>query len=106
MAAYASKLNLFFSLGGYGLDSTYRGALTRMALWPAVLAYGEPFTAARAVASGGNPHEVQGDHAAGIACVGVARHRFTADQLRAVRADYVITSLTGELPLEGMEVTA
>lgn len=106
MAAYASKLNRFFSFGGYGSDSTYRGELTRMALRRAALAYGEPVTAARAVVGGDNLHDVQGGHAAGIACVGVARHHFTADQLRAARADYVITYLTGGLPLEGMEVTA
>ncbi|MBT8159539.1 hypothetical protein [Arthrobacter terricola] len=32
MAAYASKLSRFFSIGGYGSDSTYRGEPTRMAL--------------------------------------------------------------------------
>ena len=34
----------------------------------------------------------------GIACVGVASHNFTADQLKEVGADYVITSLADGLP--------
>ena len=38
-------------------------------------------------------------HAAGIQCVGVASHKFNADQLAAGGADYVIRSLKEELPL-------
>lgn len=107
MAAFPSKLNrFFFSFGGYGSDSTYRGELTRMALRRAALVYGEPVTAARAVVLGDNPHDVTAAHAAGIACVGVARLYFTADQHRRAFADCVVTSLTGGLPPEGMEVTA
>jgi phosphoglycolate phosphatase-like HAD superfamily hydrolase len=103
MAAYASNLNLFFSFGGQGSDSTYRGELTRTAPRRAALVYGEPVTAAQAVVVGGN--DVLGAHAAGIACMGVAGLCFTADQLRGAGADYVITSLSGGL-LEGVEVTA
>ncbi|MDR7083790.1 phosphoglycolate phosphatase-like HAD superfamily hydrolase [Arthrobacter ginsengisoli] len=105
MAAFPSKLR-FFSFGGYGSDSTYRGELTRMALRRAALAYGQPVTAARAVVGGDNPPDVPAAHAAGIACLGVASLHFTADQTRRAGADCVVTSLTGGLPLEGMEVTA
>jgi hypothetical protein len=59
MAAFPSKLNRFFSFGGYGSDSTDRGELTRMALRRAALAYGEPVTVARVITSlpGGLPLE-------------------------------------------------
>lgn len=108
MAAYASKLNPFFSFGGHGSDSTYWGVLTITAPRPAALAYGEPVTAARAsgCGCGGNLHDVLGAHAGGIICVGIARHYVTTNQLRGAGADHVMTSLTRGLPPEGMEVTA
>jgi phosphoglycolate phosphatase len=103
---HRGRLNRFFSFGGYGSDSADRGELTRTALRRAGLVYGEPVAPGQSVVVGDTPHDVQGAHAAGIACVGVASHLFTAGQLRAAGADYVITSLTGGLPLEGMGVTA
>jgi phosphoglycolate phosphatase-like HAD superfamily hydrolase len=106
MAAYPSKLNRFSTFGGHGSASTYRGELTRTALRRAALVYGEPVTAARAVVLGGNPHDVPGAHAAGIACVGAASLCSAAVQFRGASADYVITSPTGGPQPEGMEVTA
>ena len=106
MAAFPSKLNRSPSFGGQGSDFTYRGELTRTALRRAALVYGEPVTAARAHVGGGNPHDVPGAHAAGIACVGVASLCFTAVQFLGAGADYVIASPTGGPPLEGKEVTA
>jgi phosphoglycolate phosphatase-like HAD superfamily hydrolase len=37
-------------------------------------------------------------HAAGIPCVAVASHHYTAEQLRAADADYVIDSLVDGPP--------
>jgi phosphoglycolate phosphatase-like HAD superfamily hydrolase len=48
---------------------------------------------------GDTPNDVAAAHAAGIQCVGVASHKFNADQLTAGGADYVIGSLKEELPL-------
>ena len=96
---HRAKLNRFFSFGGYGSDSTDRGQLTRIALRRAALVYGAALTAAQCVVVGDTPHDVEGAHGAGIACVGVASHNFTAEQLRAGGADYVIGSLTDGLPL-------
>jgi phosphoglycolate phosphatase-like HAD superfamily hydrolase len=96
---HRARLNRFFSFGGYGSDASDRGELTRIALRRAALVYGEPVSAAQALVVGDTPHDVEGAHAAGIACVGVGSHKFTVDQLREAGADYAIGSLTEGLPL-------
>ena len=96
---HRARLNRFFSFGGYGSDSTDRGELTRIALKRAALVFGEPVSAAQAIVVGDTPHDVEGAHAAGIACVGVGSHNFTVDQLREAGADYAIASLSAGLPL-------
>jgi len=96
---HRAQLNRFFSFGGYGSDSTDRGELTKIALKRASLVYGEPVPAAQAIAVGDTPHDVEGAHAAGIACVGVGSDKFTVDQLREAGADYAIASLVEGLPL-------
>jgi phosphoglycolate phosphatase-like HAD superfamily hydrolase len=96
---HRARLNRFFSFGVYGSDSTDRGELTKTALKRAALVYGEPVTAAEALVVGDTPHDVEGAHAAGIACVGVGAYHFTADQLREAGADYAISSLAEGLPL-------
>ncbi len=96
---HRAKLNRFFSFGGYGSDSTDRGELTRVALRRAAVVYGEPLDPEHCIVVGDTPHDVEGAHAAGMACVGVASHNFNADQLRAGGADWVIASLKEPLPL-------
>jgi phosphoglycolate phosphatase len=96
---HRAQLNRFFSFGVYGSDSNDRGELTKIALKRATLVYGEPVSADQAIAVGDTPHDVEGAHAAGIACVGVGSHNFTVDQLRDAGADYAIGSLTERLPL-------
>jgi phosphoglycolate phosphatase len=96
---HRAQLNRFFSFGGYGSDSSDRGALTRVALERATMVYGEPLSAAQAIVVGDTPHDVEGAHAAGIACVGVGSHHFNVQQLRDAGADYAITSLQEPLPL-------
>jgi phosphoglycolate phosphatase len=96
---HRAQLNPFFSFGGYGSDSTDRGELTKIALKRASLVYGEPVPVAQAIAVGDTPHDVEGAHAAGIACVGVGSDKFTVDELRQAGADYAIASLVEGLPL-------
>ena len=96
---HRAQLNRFFSFGGYGSDATDRGELTKIALQRATLVYGEPVAPAQAFVVGDTPHDVEGAHAAGMACVGVGSHNFTVEQLRAAGADYVVASLTEGLPL-------
>jgi len=95
---HRANLNRFFSFGGYGSDSSDRGELTRIALTRAAVVYGEPLGPHECVVVGDTPHDVEGAHAAGMACIGVASHKFSADQLRVSGADYVIASLVEGLP--------
>jgi phosphoglycolate phosphatase len=96
---HRARLNRFFSFGGYGSDSADRGELTRIALERGSLVYGEHVAPERAIVVGDTPHDVEGAHAAGIACVGVGSNHFSAEQLRAAGADYAIASLRDGLPL-------
>jgi phosphoglycolate phosphatase len=96
---HRARLNRFFSFGGYGSDATDRGELTRIALKRASLVYGEPLSPAQAIVVGDTPHDVEGAHAAGMACVGVGSHHFSVEQLRDAGADYAIASLQEALPL-------
>jgi phosphoglycolate phosphatase len=95
---HRAALNRFFSFGGYGSDSTDRGELTRIALKRASLVYGEELTPEQAITVGDTPHDVEGAHAAGLACLGVGSHHFTAEQLHDAGADYAVSSLEEQLP--------
>ena len=95
---HRGQLNRFFSFGGYGSDSADRAELTRIALQRASLVYGEEVSASQAIVVGDTPHDVQAAHAAGLQCVGVGSHHFTAEQLGAAGADWAIASLEHGLP--------
>ena len=95
---HRARLNRFFSFGGYGSDASDRGELTRIALKRGTLVYGETVTPEQTIAVGDTPLDVEGAHAAGIECVGVASHHFNVEQLRAAGADYVVSSLEEGLP--------
>ncbi|MBA3865486.1 MAG: HAD family hydrolase [Solirubrobacterales bacterium] len=96
---HRAKLNRFFSFGGYGSDSPERGEVTRIALKRAAVVYGADVDPAQAIAVGDTPMDVKGAHAAGIECVGVGSHKFTAEELQTAGADYAISSLEQGLPL-------
>ena len=59
------------------------------------LVYGDEVDPDQAIALGDTPLDVKGAHAAGIECVGVGSHKFSAEQLREAGADYAISSLDG-----------
>jgi phosphoglycolate phosphatase len=80
---HRARLNRYFSFGGYGSDSTDRGELTRVALQRAAVVSGGSVAPDQEFVVGDTPHDVAAAHAAGVPCVGVASHHFTADQLRA-----------------------
>jgi phosphoglycolate phosphatase len=90
---HRARLNRYFSFGGYGSDSTDRGELTRVALRRAAVVSGGSVIPDQAFVVGDTPHDVAAAHAAGVPCVGVASHQYTAEQLRAGGADWVIDSL-------------
>jgi phosphoglycolate phosphatase len=95
---HRANLNRFFSFGGYGSDSDDRGEVTKIALKRASQVYGDEVERDRAFSVGDTPIDVTGAHAAGIECVGVGSHHYTADQLREAGADYAISSLEEGLP--------
>jgi phosphoglycolate phosphatase-like HAD superfamily hydrolase len=96
---HRARLNRFFSFGGYGSDADERPKVTRVALERAAFVYGEEVPPERAIAVGDTPLDVEGAHAAGIACVGVGSHKYTVEELRDAGADYAIPSLTDGFPL-------
>ncbi|MBF8188864.1 HAD family hydrolase [Nonomuraea sp. K274] len=100
---HRANLNRFFSFGGYGSDSNDRAEVTRTALRRASLVYGEDLGPDRCLVIGDTPHDVAGAHAAGVACVGVASHKFNSAQLAEAKADWVIESLENGLPKEALE---
>jgi phosphoglycolate phosphatase-like HAD superfamily hydrolase len=95
---HRAQFNRFFSFGGYGSDSTDRAEVTRIALQRAALVFGEEVAPGDAIVVGDTPRDIEGAHAAGIACLGVGSHRYTADQLKTAGADYAISSLEEALP--------
>jgi phosphoglycolate phosphatase len=96
---HRAGFNRFFSFGGYGSDSADRGEVTRIALQRATLVYGETVAPEQAIVVGDTPRDVEGAHAAGLQCVGVASGHFTVEQLRDAGADHAIGSLAEPLPL-------
>jgi phosphoglycolate phosphatase len=96
---HRARLNRYFSFGDYGSDSTDRGELTKTALRRAAVVSGGSVTPDQAFVVGDTPHDVAAAHAAGIPCVGVASHHYSAEELEAAGADWVIDSLAKGLPL-------
>lgn len=95
------RLNRFFSVGGYGSDSSDRGQLTRLAIERCAIIHGHTLSSERVLVVGDTPRDIDAAHAAGAIGVGVASGDYTVDALRAAGADYVLPTL--ESPLPGMQ---
>jgi phosphoglycolate phosphatase len=95
---HRAHFNRFFAFGGYGSDSTDRGEVTRIALQRAAFVFGEEIGPDDAIVVGDTPRDVEGAHAAGIACLGVGSHHYTADQLKEAGAEYAVSSLEEAVP--------
>ncbi|MGH3921566.1 MAG: HAD family hydrolase [Pseudonocardiaceae bacterium] len=91
-------LNRFFSFGGYGSDSADRGELTRKAIDRAGVILGSPLDPPRVLVLGDTPKDIVAAHAANAVAVGVASGHYSEADLREAGADYVLGSLTEELP--------
>ena len=91
-------LNRFFSFGGYGSDSADRGELTRKAIDRAGVILGSPLDPQRVLVLGDTPKDVAAAHAANAIAVGVASGHYSEVELSEAGADYVLGSLTEELP--------
>lgn len=93
-----ANLSRWFCFGGYGSDSADRAELTRIAVRRAEAILGIPVNTCHMLVVGDTPRDIDAARAAGATSVGVASGHFTAAELRAARADYVLESLREELP--------
>jgi phosphoglycolate phosphatase len=73
--------------------------VTRIAIGRGSLVYGEELDPGRCLSVGDTPLDVQAAHAARVACVGVASHRYTTEQLTEAGADWVVDSLARGEPM-------
>ena len=94
-----ARLNRYFPFGGYGSDSVDRTELTKRAIERAAVLYGRSVAASRCVVVGDTPLDIAAAHGAGAVALGVASGHFSAGQLHAAGADYVLTSLEEDFPL-------
>lgn len=97
-------LNRYFSFGGYGSDSADRVEVTRTAMRRGSVVFGRGVPPAAFLAVGDTPNDVEAAHAAGIACVAVASHKYGMEQLEKSGADWVIPSLEHGLPPLAVQV--
>lgn len=93
-----SRLNRFFSVGGYGSDSSDRGQLTRLAIERCAIIHDHTVSPNHVLVVGDTPRDIDAAHAAGAIGVGVATGDYTVDALRAAGADYVLPTLESPLP--------
>jgi phosphoglycolate phosphatase-like HAD superfamily hydrolase len=96
------NLNRFFSFGGYGSDSADRGELTRKAIERAAEILGTALDPHTVLVLGDTPKDISAAHAAHAIGVGVASGHYSKDELQDAGADYVLGSLTDELPGVGL----
>ncbi len=96
---HRSNLNQYFSFGGYGSDSPERSVLTKIAMARGETVYGEKISPDAFLAIGDTPNDIIAAHQAGIQCVGVASHKYTASDLKDANADFVLNSLEEALPV-------
>ena len=93
-------LNRFFTVGGYGSDSSDRGELTRVAIRRCATLHGHPVARARVLVVGDTPRDIKAAHDAGAIGVGVATGKYSVEALWGAGADTVVPTL--ETPLPGV----
>lgn len=87
-----------FAFGAYGSDKSDRNLLGMIALERALAFTGRTYEPGRTLVIGDTPKDIACAHAIGARCLAVATGRFSADELEAAGADWVLGSL-GELEL-------
>ena len=92
-----ANLNRFFLFGAYGSDSPDRPELTRLAIEKAARLH-DQLTAADVFVVGDTPRDIDAAQAAGAVSVGVATGHYTAGELTAAGATYVLGSLEDPFP--------
>lgn len=92
------KLNRYFVFGAYGSDSPDRIELTRLGIAKAARIHGQDLSPQQVYVVGDTPLDIAAGHAAAATTVGVASGHYTAEDLHAAKADYVLQSLTDPFP--------
>jgi phosphoglycolate phosphatase len=90
--------NRYFPFGGYGSDSEDRIELTRCALARGGRLVGRDLDPSKCFVVGDTPKDIEAGHGAGCLAVGTATGHYSADQLREVGADHVMSSLREPFP--------
>lgn len=93
-----SRLNRFFTFGGYGSDSRDRSELTRVAIERAGRIHGHPLDAGRVLVVGDTPRDIDAAHAVGAVGVGVATGKYSVEELLSAGADHALPTLESPLP--------
>lgn len=87
------RLDHHFVFGAFGSDRADRNLLGRIA-WERALAHtGQLYGPEHTLVIGDTPKDIACAHAIGAKCIAVATGRFSADQLAAAEADWVIGGL-------------
>ena len=86
-------LDHHFTFGAYGSDRADRDLLGPIALERAFALTGKEFHPERTLVIGDTPKDIACAHAMGAKCLAVATGRFSAQELEAAGADWVIGSL-------------
>ena len=87
------RLEHHFAFGAYGSDRADRNLLGRIALERALAHTGQAYDPERTLVIGDTPKDIACAHAVGAKCLAVATGQFSADQLVAAEADWVVASL-------------
>ena len=87
------RLDHHFAFGAYGSDRADRNLLGRIALERALAHTGQAYDPERTLIIGDTPKDIACAHAVGAKCLAVATGQFSADQLVAAGADWVVSSL-------------
>ena len=87
------RLDHHFAFGAYGSDRADRNLLGRIALERALAHTGQAYDPERTLVIGDTPKDIACAHAVGAKCLAVATGQFSADQLVAAEADWVVASL-------------
>lgn len=87
------RLDHHFAFGAYGSDRADRNLLGRIALERALAHTGRAYGPERTLVIGDTPKDIACAHAVGAKCLAVATGQFSADQLAAAGADWVVGCL-------------
>lgn len=86
-------LDHHFAFGAYGSDKSDRNLLGMVALERALAFTGRTYAPERTLIIGDTPKDIACAHAIGARCLAVATGRFSAEELEAAGADWVLGSL-------------